>query len=68
MKKELIKQYKEELNWLEKTPWYIGSDGMPNIALIIGLVLTGIIPILIIILLYRHYRKEYLKKQLGMKK
>ncbi len=58
------KNYKEELEWLENTPWYIGSDGMPNVILVIGVLLTGIgIPI-IIILSYKYFRKRWLKTKI----
>ncbi len=60
-------KFKKKLEWLENTPWYIGKDGMPNMALIFGVFITGIIPLIIIILLYRSHRKKYLKKKLGLK-
>lgn len=64
---EETKNYKEELEWLENTPWYIGNDGMPNVAFILGVILTGVIPAIIGIDIYRHLRKKWLKKQIKIK-
>lgn len=63
-KAKKIKELQEELDWLENTPFYIGDDGMPSIPVVIIILLTGIIWGIIGILVYRHFRKKYLRKKI----
>ena len=59
-----IKELEEELKWLEETPFYIGRDGMPSIALILFTILTGLIIGIIIIKVWRRYRIKVLKEEI----
>jgi len=59
-----IKILKEELKWLEETLFWIGRDGMPNMLLVIGMFITGILPMVIIILIHKFFKKRNLRKQI----
>lgn len=58
------KELKEELEYLETTPFYIGRDGLPNLPLIFLVLITGVVPGIIILLVQRHFRKAQIIKEL----
>ncbi|MFC2016580.1 hypothetical protein ACFLUF_02575 [Chloroflexota bacterium] len=60
--RKTLKELKEELKWLEETPFYIGKDGAPSIALILFIILTGFILGIIIIIVYRNFEKRSLRE------
>ena len=65
MEKERIKIFKEELNWLEKNPFYIGNDGLPNLKMIFFIIFTGFFPGLIISWSYKRYKMWFLRRKIG---
>ena len=64
MTEKTLEELKEELNWLETTPFWVGNDGCPSLLLILFVLITGIVLGIIIILIYRSVRKDRLKKQI----
>ena len=64
MKEKSLKELKEELKWLEETSIFTGKDGMPSVALILFALITGILPGIIILLIYRSVQKDKLRKKI----
>ena len=63
-KNKNLKELKEELKWLEETPFYISRDGAPSLLLILFIIFTGIIFGIIIILTYKYFKKRNLRKKI----
>lgn len=53
-----LSKLKEELTWLETTPWYLSKDGMPNLWLIV----VGFIWGWVLVIAYRWLRKRHLRR------
>ena len=64
MTEKTLKELKEELIWLETTPFWIGKDGDISLLLMLFVLITGIVLGIIIILIYKSVRKDILKKQI----
>jgi len=59
-----LKEYKEELDYLENAYWFQGQDGYPSVGLILSWLFTGGLVGYIIIKIYRHYKKKYVKDRI----
>jgi hypothetical protein len=59
MDKEAIKK---EIEFL-KGPIYLDRDGMPNVALLLLILITGIIPGILMLIFYRIIKVKFLEKK-----
>ena len=59
-----LKELKEELDWLENTPFYIGRDGLPSAGLILFIMFTGIIFGIMGIFIYKQFKKKSIKEKI----
>jgi len=51
-----LKELKEELSWLETTPFYLGKDGYP----LPFFLFPGLLPLFV----YKQFRKIWLRKKI----
>ena len=65
MSNKSLKELREELDWLENTPFYIGRDGSPSLGLIFLVIISGIVWGIIGILIYKYFKKRSLRKKIS---
>ena len=66
MNKKSLKELKDELEWLEKTPFYMSKDGAPSPLIILFIITTGIIIGLAILLFFKFLKKRRLRKKIKL--
>lgn len=57
MADQKLKELKEELDWYENTPFYIGRDGMPSMVIIFFGWFYALV--------YKYYKLHMLKREIG---
>ena len=61
---ESLTELKEQHNYLETTPFYMGKDGLPSMALIMITILSGFLIGITGILTYRYFKKKLIRKKI----